>query len=63
MFCNRTFDIESIPICDGGTAIHVTKVALDHIEITVHQDDSSGVPNRKQPESSWHSASGATFQL
>ena len=50
-------NIESIPICDGGTtstAIHVTKVALDYIEVAVHQDDSSGVPNTKQLESSWH---------
>jgi hypothetical protein len=50
--CTFKFDI----ICDGGTPIHVSKVALDHIEVqvAVHQDDSSGVPNTKQPENSWH---------
>ena len=63
LFGNCTFNIESIPVCDGGAPIHVTEVALDYIEGAVHQDDCSGVPNRKQPESSWHSASGATFQL
>ena len=62
--CTFKIDIESIPICDGGTPIHVTKVALDHIEVAVHQDDSSGVPNTKQPESSWHRVVGAaTCQL
>ena len=54
LFCNCTFDIESIPICDGGTPVHMTKATLDHIEVTVHKDDSSGVPNSKQPETSWH---------
>ena len=61
LFGDCTFNIESIPICDGGTPIHVTKVALDHIEIAVHQDDSS--VDTKQPESSWHRVSGATCQL
>jgi hypothetical protein len=56
---NCTFNIESIPICDGGTPIHVTEVASDHIDIAVYQDDSSGVPNIKQSESSWHRVSGA----
>ena len=60
---NCTFNIESIPVCDGGTPIHVTEVSLDHINIAVHQDDSGGMPNRKQPESSWHRVSGATCQL
>ena len=54
LFRNCTFDIESIPIRDGGTPVHMTKAALDHIEVTVHKDDSSGVPNSKQPETSWH---------
>ena len=63
LFGNCTFNIESIPVCDGGTPIHVTEVALDHIDVAVHQDDSSFVPNTEQPESSWHSVSGATFKL
>ena len=64
MFGNCTFNtIESIPICDGGTPIHVTKAALDHVEVAVHQDDCSGVPNTKQRESSWHRVSVATCQL
>ena len=54
MFDNCILSIESILICDGGAPIEVTKVALDHIEVAVHQDDSSGVSNSKQPESSWH---------
>ena len=33
---NRTFNIEGIPICDGGTLIRVTKAALDYIEVAVH---------------------------
>ena len=45
LFGNCTFNIESIPICDVGAPIHVTKAALDHIEVAIHQDDSSGVPN------------------
>ena len=49
---NCTFNIESIPICDGGAPIHVAKTALNYIEVAVHQDDSSGVPNTKQPETS-----------
>ena len=63
---NCTFnDIKSIPSCVGSTPTHVVEVALDHIEIAqaVHQDDSgmsSGVPNTKQPESSWHRVSAAT---
>ena len=55
--CTLKFDIESIPICDGGTPIHVTKAFLDpsNIKGAVHQVDSSGVPsNTKQPEISWH---------
>ena len=46
--------IKSVPICDGDTPIDVTEVALDDIEVAVHQDDSSGVHKTKQPESSWH---------
>ena len=42
---NCTFNIEGIPICDGGTLVCVTKAALDYIEVAVHQDDSSCVPN------------------
>ena len=60
---NRTFNIESIRICDGGTLIRVTKAALDYIEVAVHQDDSSCVPNTKQPETSWHRVCGATCEL
>ena len=52
--CTLKFDIESIPICDGGAPIHVTKVALDHIEVAVHHDDSSSAPNTEWPESSRH---------
>ena len=63
MFGNCTFNIESIPVCDGGTPIHVTEVALDHIDVAVHHDDSSGVPNTKQPEGSWHCVNGATCLL
>ena len=63
MLVDCTFNIESISICDGGASIHVTKVALDHIEVAVHEADSSGVPDTKQPESSWHPVSGATCQL
>ena len=36
LFGNCTFNIESIPICDGGTLIRVTKVALDYIEVAVN---------------------------
>jgi hypothetical protein len=43
LFGNCTLKIKSIPICDGGTPIHVAKVTLDYIEVTVHQDNS-GVP-------------------
>ena len=60
LFGNCTFNIESIPICDGGTLICVTKVALDHVEVTVHQDDSSGVS--KQRENLWHRAIAVTCQ-
>ena len=63
LFGNCTFNIESIPICDGGTAIHVTKAALDHVKAAVHNDDGSGVPNTKQRERSWHRVSVATCQL
>ena len=55
--------ILSIRICDSGIPIDVTKVALDHIEVAVHQDDISGVSNAKQPESSWHRVRAATCQL
>ena len=41
---NGICNVESIPICDGGTPIDVTKVALDHNEVTIHQGDSSGAP-------------------
>ena len=41
-FGNDIFNVESIPICDGGTPVNVTKVALDHSEGTIHHDDSSG---------------------
>ena len=50
-----TFNIESIPICVVGTSIHVTKVASDHIEVAVDQDDNSGLP--KQREISRHCVS------
>jgi hypothetical protein len=63
LFCNGTFNVKCIPICDGGTPIHVMKVALDHIEVAVKQNDSSGSPNTKQPESSWHRVRAATCQL
>ena len=63
LFGNCTFDIESIPICDGGAPIHVAKTALDHIEVAVHQDDISGVSNTKQPETSWHGGSAATCEM
>ena len=43
LFDNCIFSIETILICDGGASIDVTKVTLDHIEVAVHQDDSSGV--------------------
>ena len=35
----------------------MTKVALDHIEVAVDQDDGSDVLNSKQLESSWHCVS------
>ena len=63
LFGNCTFNIESIPICDGGTLICVTNATLDYTEVAVHQDDSSCVPNTKQRETSWHRVSGATCQL
>jgi hypothetical protein len=63
LFGSCTFEVENVPIRDGGTPIHVTEVTLDHIEVAVHQDDSCVVPNTKQPESSWHRVSGATCQL
>ena len=47
LFGGGTFNVESIPICDGGTPIDVTKVALDHSEVTIHQDDSSGASDTK----------------
>ena len=37
-------DIKRIGICDGGTLIQVTKIASDNVEVTIHQDDSSGAP-------------------
>ena len=46
-FGNDIFNVEGIPICDVGTPIDVTKVALDQCEIAIHQGDSSGVPNTK----------------
>ena len=60
--CTFKFDVESISVCDGGAPIHVAKVTVDHIEVAVHQDDSS-MPNTKQPESSWHRVSAASCQL
>ena len=55
LFGNCTFNIESVPIHDGGALIRVTNAALDHTEVAVHQDDSSsGVPNTKQRERLWH---------
>ena len=44
MFGNGIFNVESIPICDGGTPIDVTNAALDHSEVAVQQGDSSGAP-------------------
>ena len=42
----------------------MSKVALDHIDVAVHKDDSGVVPNTKQRESSWHRVvSAATCQL
>ena len=43
----------------------MTKVALDHIQVeaAVQKDDSSGVSNTKQPESSWHRVGAAICQL
>lgn len=52
--CTFKFDVESIPISDGDTPIHVTKVALNHVEVAVDQEDSSCVPNTNQLERSWH---------
>ena len=43
-FGNGISNVESIPICDGGTPIDVTKVALDHSEVAVHEGDISGAP-------------------
>ena len=59
LFGNCTFNIESIGIRDGGAPIRVIKATLDHVEVAVHQDDGSGVPNAKQP---WHRASAASCQ-
>ena len=59
LFGNSTSNIESIPVCYGGTPIHVTEVALSDIEVAVHQDDSSSMPNTKQPESPGHRISGS----
>ena len=47
LFGNGIFNIENIPIWNGGTPIDVTKVALDHSEVAIHQDDSSGVSDTK----------------
>ena len=46
-FGNGISNVESIPICDGGTPIDVTKVALDHSEVAIHYDDSSGASQGK----------------
>ena len=43
-FGNGIFYVESIPICDGGTSIDVTKAALDHSEVAIHHEDGSGAP-------------------
>ena len=40
---NGIFNVECIPITDGGTPIHVTKVALDHSEVTTHEYDIGGL--------------------
>jgi hypothetical protein len=43
---NCTFeDVERISICGGGTSIQVTKIASDHVEVAIHQDDSRGAPD------------------
>ena len=44
--CTFKFAIGSISIYDGGTPIQVTKIASDHVEVAINQDDHSrGVPN------------------
>ena len=43
-FGNGVFNVKSIPICDGGAPIDATKVALDHSEVAIYHDDSSGAP-------------------
>ena len=45
--CNGIFNVESIPIGNGGTPIDVMKVALDQSEVAIHQNDSSGAPDTK----------------
>ena len=45
LFDDGIFNVESISIWDGGTPIYVTKVALDHSEVAIHQDYSGGTPN------------------
>ena len=42
LFGNCVFNVERIPICDGGTPVDVAKAALDHSEVALHHDDSSG---------------------
>ena len=44
LFGKGIFNVESIPICDGGTPIDVMKAALDHSEVAIHYDDISGAP-------------------
>ena len=47
LFGNGIFNVESIPIGNGGTPIDVMKVALDQSEVAIHQNDSSGAPDTK----------------
>ena len=42
-----TFNVKSIPICDGATPIDVAKIALNHSEVAIYQDDGSGVSDTK----------------
>ena len=44
LFGKGVFNVERIPIGDGGTPVDVAKAALDHSEVAIHHDDSSGAP-------------------